>query len=73
MLPRVHLWWSPHREAARPGWLCQMSGGASAQLRPDLSIGVAPGLAGRQPQARAAMETLKAAWSEHGEGRQPDS
>jgi hypothetical protein len=25
------------------------------------------------PKARAAMETLKAAWSEHGEGRQPDS
>jgi len=25
------------------------------------------------PKARAAMETLKAAWSEHGEGRQPGS
>jgi hypothetical protein len=25
------------------------------------------------PKARAAMETMKAAWSEHGEGREPDS
>jgi hypothetical protein len=25
------------------------------------------------PEARAAMETLKAAWPEHGEGRQPGS
>ena len=24
------------------------------------------------PKARAAMETLKAAWSQHGEGREPD-
>jgi hypothetical protein len=25
------------------------------------------------PKARAAMETMKAAWSEPGEGREPDS
>ena len=66
-LPRSTLWWSPNREAARPGRLCQMSGGVLARLRPDPEYRRRPGPAGRQRpgsgspgawHARAAWATM---------------